>query len=174
MKTTLITIILGLFGICAAQNCGGITLQDCGRSYCDELVIDNVASKEDCQNTCIGAATWFHCDSFFYNAVSKVCTNIHINTTYLYSQQASVTNWWVKNLFFSAQKCSIYDCPVQEWEATCKIIGAPKGVDVSECLGSKVGCDLFRIGQCENGTPFGEITVSSIKSCKVCSTFNFK
>ena len=65
------------------------------------------------------------------------------------------------------QKCAIYDCPVQEWEATCKIIGAPVGVDVPECLASEVGCDMFRIGQCENGTPFGEVTVASIQSCKV-------
>merc|ERR1712080_633635 len=134
MKTTLIAIILGFLGLCTAQNCGDITLQDCSRSFCDELVIDNSESKEECQNTCIAAAEWFHCDSFFYNIESM--------------------------------KCSIYDCPVQEWESTCKIVGAPVGVDVIECLASDSGCNLFRKGQCENGAPFTEITVPLIQSCK--------
>ena len=72
MKTTLIAIIFGLVAHSGAQNCGDITLQDCARSYCDEIVVDNIAAKEECQNVCLDAVEWFHCDSFFYNIESKV------------------------------------------------------------------------------------------------------
>ena len=65
------------------------------------------------------------------------------------------------------------DCPMSEWKPKCKIIGAPKGLDVEQCLtaANSGSCDAFQRGNCEVHGKQQDFVLSSIDLCQVCFHF---
>ena len=63
----------------------------------------------------------------------------------------------------------MYDCNMGSWTPTCKVVGAPKGIDSLQCISEEDGCTAFRQGDCRFSGSFTPYTVDDLQQCEVSS-----